>query len=49
MFTQTNVPIPGLLDGYESALTEMGYSMTTKIAVYPACGSDHQAAYEQRP
>lgn len=31
MFTQTNVPIPGLLDGYESALTEMGYSMTTKL------------------
>ncbi|MCM1344621.1 MAG: tyrosine-type recombinase/integrase [Muribaculaceae bacterium] len=34
MFTQPNVPIvpiPGLLEGYESALTEMGYSMTTKL------------------
>lgn len=31
MLTQTNIPISGLLDGYEAALTKMGYSLTTKL------------------
>lgn len=31
MLTQTETPISGLLDGYEAALTEMGYSITTKL------------------
>ena len=31
MFTQTKIPIAGLLDGYEVALTEMGYSFATKL------------------
>lgn len=28
---QTKIPIAGLLDGYETALTQMGYSITTKL------------------
>lgn len=28
---QTKIPLAGLLEGYESALTEMGYSITTKL------------------
>lgn len=31
MSTQTKIPIAGLLDGYEAVLTQMGYSLTTKL------------------
>ena len=31
MLTQERVPIAGLLDGYEAALTHMGYSVVTKL------------------
>ena len=31
MPTKGKIPIEGLLDGYEAALTEMGYSITTKL------------------
>ena len=31
MLTQAKIPIQGLLDGYETALTKMGYSLTTKL------------------
>ena len=31
MQTKRKIPIEGLLDGYEAVLTEMGYSITTKL------------------
>ena len=31
MLTQERIPITGLLEGYEAALTKMGYSVTTKL------------------
>ena len=31
MPTKGEIPIEGLLDGYETALTETGYSITTKF------------------
>ena len=31
MSTQTKIPLAGLLEGYETALTGMGYSITTKM------------------
>ena len=32
MLTQERIPIAGLLDGYETALTRMGYSVVTKLS-----------------
>lgn len=31
MFTQSKIPLSGLIEGYEAALAKMGYSITTKL------------------
>ncbi len=33
MFAQDTIPLNGLLTGYEAALTRMGYSIATKLAL----------------
>ncbi len=33
MFAQGIIPLNGLLKGYEAALTKMGYSIDTKLAL----------------
>ena len=32
MSDRTEIPLEGLLDGYESALSGLGYSVSTKLA-----------------
>jgi len=38
MTTQTGIPIAGLLDGYETTLTEMGYGYATKLEFLKRAG-----------
>lgn len=38
MLTQKTIPIAGLLDRYEAALTQMGYSLTTKLLFVKRAG-----------